>query len=543
MPLYGQEQNWVRMMVDLRTIGPVPITPGRGIVVVVGTSDRGPTEPTGLGSSTDSELYGGGDLKEAIETIFAQQVNAVYPIRVLGDSYAIASLDVKDGTTAQNVVGTFTATSAGAWGNGILLTIGDGDYKGTVKGTILGDDTAGPYAIGAWDIVEDDTSNWVKVSGVSKTVVYDELELDAGTVWVDPAEGEFTFYVGEEPSTDDQITYGLKFYSKKFTIKIGSQSEVWNNVRTLEKLQALAYYSQLVDFTPAANAVHLPDTLTQTALAGGSDGAAITTADWEDAAEKIFELPDGILPTTIVFLDYEVEAGTYDLVPILDQTTSELADLHQPAIGFVSAKKNEEADKLVDLASGYNNLWLTIVGNGWDDSTTPKNLAAARAGKEAAVALGESTAKDANALNGINGLLWQFKPAEREALTRNGVDVLVKKRGVLPYLAISTATDEPFMRNVDARTIAWTIVALKTITDRWYHHRRTQENLTTIQGNIELFLKEQKDLKNLDAYEVTVKHDPLDRHKVNIHLMIQPVGHIEKFYTVMRVGLFSTEIA
>jgi len=113
---------------------------------------------------------------------------------------------------------------------------------------------------------------------------------------------------------------------------------------------------------------------------------------------------------------------------------------YTPCLGFVAARENESVANLIDLASGYNNRHLTIVGNGWDRSSPRQNLAVARASKEAAVALGESTAESVNSLNGVNDLLVTFNQDDMDMLTRSGVDVLMKQRGIKPYLAISDSS-------------------------------------------------------------------------------------------------------
>jgi len=536
MPVIGNQNAMVGLVIDLRTIGPVPVTVGRGICGLVGTSTRGPAnEAIALGMpSSARSLYYSGDLKEAIETAFNQGCPVIYAVRVLGSGNAKAQIEINDGLTTPQVCGIISASSEGIWGNSVVEKIEAGDYAANDVEVFPGDGTVGPYALSMCDLVES-TSNYVKVDGTPKTIVYDVTSLGAGKVYVDKTNGTIQFYEGEGVPATSLISVSIKYNTRKITITDNERKEVYNNVRDLIDLESRLLNSALVRFTPHAGSTHLPEIATGV-LTDGDDGDAITTDSWESALQL---LGNTISPTTVAITDYEVNSGSYDLVAVLDGFLSWMDDKFTPCLGFVAAKENEGLSNLIDLAAGYNNRHLTIVGNGWDQSAPRQNLAVARAAKEAAVALGESTAEAINSLNGVNDLLVTFNQDEMDALTRSGVDILMKQRGIKPYLAISTATDWQFMRCVDNRTVDWVTTAIEFACRQFYHKRRTVETMMAIKSSICAIMDEQVSLRNVEKYDVQVYPNETDTGRVDIELMMQNIGHIERIRVTMGVGVMS----
>lgn len=538
MPVYGNQNAFVGLVIDLRPIGPVPITIGRGICGIVGTSARGPTSmavPIGM-PSVARKLYYSGDLKEAIELAFQQGCPVIYAVRVLGKGNAKASKEVKDSSTTPITVGTFYAASEGIWGNSVVVKISDGEYKATDVEIFAGDGTVGPYALKVNDIIESN-SNYVMVNGIERQIVYASNQNGEGKVYVDKANGTLTFYEGDAPAVTDTISVFLKYKTRTVTLTDNENTEIYRNVRDLIDLQARLKGSAICTFVPAAGALHLPANVT-TSLAGGSDGEEITTDDWEAALQL---LGNTIAPTTVAITSYEVEPMSYDLIPVLDGFVTWMANRFMPCIGFVSARENETVENLLDLAAGYNNRLLVIEGNGWDQSNPRKNLAVAHAAKEAAVALGESTAMAINSLNGVRDLLVTFNQDEMDALTRGGINVFMKQRGIKPYVSISTATDWQFMRCVDNRTVNWVITAIDFICKQFYHHRRTPETLLALKVSIESVLDEQVALGNVEKYHVEVVPNEIDANRVDIELLMQNIGHIERVRVVFGVGVIMEE--
>ena len=553
MVRYGNENALVGITLDLRPMGPVPVTIGTGICAIVGTSARGPVEPTGFRSPTPiAPLYHAGDLKEAGELAFMQGVPTVYLVRVLGKGYAIAKATLK--SLSGDTVGDLKANSPGSWGNSLLYSIQNGNYNGTLTEIFVGDKSVGPYALQRDDIVED-ASNYVKVNGVKRDIVYKLSDHGAGEVLVDKEKGTITFYQGEAPTAADQISVSLKFRTRKITLYDGDTVYVANNIRSIPELISAIGNSQLAVFEEYnATVTKLPkttvsgDKVQTVALTGGNDGATITVDDWEKA---LYRLSQTVTPTTVALCDWEVESGQYDLVGLLSGWLTWMAGQFRPCLGFVPMEDTlgaNEASKVLDLCAGYNNRLLTIVANAWDDQFPSKNIAVARAAKEAACALGESAARSYNSMDGLRNLLTVFDDETVDVLTRGGADVMIQKkgvypyqatRGIRPYLGISTATDWQFMRCVDNRTINWIIVAIKYITDQYYHERRTKSVLTSLKQSLCAVLDDQVELENIRTYKLSVSAHPVDTGRVDIDFQMENIGHIERFRVTMHVGVMS----
>ncbi|HOK93758.1 MAG TPA: hypothetical protein PLN03_13160 [Spirochaetota bacterium] len=553
MVRYGNENALVGITLDLRPMGPVPVTIGTGICAIVGTSARGPVEPTGFRSPTPiAPLYHAGDLKEAGELAFMQGVPTVYLVRVLGEGYAIAKATLK--SLSGDTVGDLKANSPGSWGNSLLYSIQNGNYNGTLTEIFVGDKSVGPYALQRDDIVEH-ASNYVKVNGVKRDIVYKLSDHGAGEVLVDKEKGTITFYQGEAPTAADQISVSLKFRTRKITLYDGDTVYVANNIRSIPELISAIGNSQLAVFEEYnATVTKLPkttvsgDKVQTVALTGGNDGATITVDDWEKA---LYRLSQTVTPTTVALCDWEVESGQYDLVGLLSGWLTWMAGQFRPCLGFVPMEDTlgaNEASKVLDLCAGYNNRLLTIVANAWDDQFPSKNIAVARAAKEAACALGESAARSYNSMDGLRNLLTVFDDETVDVLTRGGADVMIQKkgvypyqatRGIRPYLGISTATDWQFMRCVDNRTINWIIVAIKYITDQYYHERRTKNVLTSLKQSLCAVLDDQVELENIRTYKLSVSAHPVDTGRVDIDFQMENIGHIERFRVTMHVGVMS----
>jgi hypothetical protein len=541
MTMIGNQNAFVGLTIDLRTIGPVPVIVGQGICGLVGTSTRGPANianPLGIPSDAVTQYYSG-DLKEAIETAFSQGCPVIYAVRVLGKNCWTADYDVMDEVATPNFVGSISAYSEGAWGNSVVVRIEDGSFSSTDVEIIPGDGTVGPYALQVWNLdTNNQTSNYVKVNGVKKNITYEESGLAAGYVWVNSLEGTIKFYVNEAPSSSDLIEVGARFLTKRIIVTDNERLETYDNIKSLTALKAAFDKSNLVRFEIAPDMTHLPMNEVFT-LQGGSDGEQITTDDWLQALEL---LGNTIAPTTVAITSHSIdtEAATYDLLPVFDGWLAWMANIFKPCQGFVAVQPGESVSTLLNLAANFNNKWLSIEGNGWDNSSVPRNLAVARAAKEAAVSLGTSCAEAQNSMNGVSGLLYQFNQDETDALTRGGVDVIVKQRGIKPYVGITTATDWQFMRTVDMRTVNWVIVALNYIAQQYYFKRRTPQVMAALQASIEAVLEEQVTLQNVEAYAVSVYPNSTDTNRVDIDLLLQNIGHIERIRTVMSVGIITT---
>ncbi|MFA5766257.1 MAG: hypothetical protein WC929_08960, partial [Bacilli bacterium] len=180
---YGNPSQFVRLIIKLETVGPVPVIVGKGVVLLVGRSVRGPVdEAVAMTSSSAAKTYFySGGLQDAIELAFAQGAPVVYAVRVLGTGHATASVTLDDGLDDPNDVVTISAKSPGLWGNAVSIKVLEGSYKATetTPYAIPGAGTVGPYYTQYTNIIANDSANWVRVDGVPYTEANGKLVYTA----------------------------------------------------------------------------------------------------------------------------------------------------------------------------------------------------------------------------------------------------------------------------------------------------------------------------------------------------------------------------
>lgn len=550
---YGNPSQFVRLIIKLETVGPVPVIVGKGVVLLVGRSVRGPVdEAVAMTSSSAAKTYFySGGLKDAIELAFAQGAPVVYAVRVLGTGHATASVTLDDGLSAPNDVVTIEAKSPGLWGNAVSIKVLEGSYKATetTPYAIPGAGTVGPYYTQYTNIIANDSANWVRVDGVPYTEANGKLVYTApptaDQVYVNTIDGSITF--GTPVAATSLITYSLKYKTVKLVVTDNETTYTYDNISSLTKLVARLIGTGFVSATAIAGETHLPATsVTPFALSGGLDGTSISTSDWEKALRvggaAAAELVGA--PQTCALTEYEVEEGTHDLIPVLDAWSMEMANDFHPCQCFIGVAPNLTAEQVLDIAAGYSNRLLTIVANSWDNSTTSRNIAVARAGKEAAVALGESAALPRNAMNGLNGLLNTYDQTDVDVMTQDTdarADVIIKSRGIRPYVGITTDQTWQFLRTVDNRTINYVIVASDQIARQYFHEKRTGTVLSAMKQSIKAILNDLMRDENIRAYSIEVTPDETDTGKVNIHLCMENIGHIERIDETIAVGILSDQ--
>lgn len=109
-------------------------------------------------------------------------------------------------------------------------------------------------------------------------------------------------------------------------------------------------------------------------------------------------------------------------------------------------------------------------------------------------------------------------------------------------VGITTDTDTNFKRCVDVRTIAECIVLADGVVKKFLNERRTLTNLNRLKSSIVLLYDRLLKMAVLDDFSVEVTPNHSDKNAVDIHIMLQPVGHMERFYTTMDVGYWSDKI-
>lgn len=544
----GSKFEWLQHLITLKSVGRIKVLVGRGVVIGVGTSARGPAMTLqGLSrSSQPYQIFRSGPLKDDLETALDQACDAVFGYRLMGANYASATLELVDGgVPVPAAVGTLDAVGPGVWGNIPIFWMEDGDQLGSKLEVFPGTGQVTPYNLLRDDIRESVTYNYVHVGTTVKAVVYSG-PADPGEAYFNKVTGQLSFAAGEWPTGADQIAVRYKHGSRKLSIldNDGRPKVVLNNIMSLEMLTAKLYNSSIANFNPAYGATHLPAIVSGSFnMAGGSDGSAITVDDWEIAFNDIVDrgLPGNVVATSIFTTAYEVDTGTMDLVPFMDAFLWKMADKKRPLQGFMCFDPTMTAEEMADFKSGYTNLWMTLIGNGF--SASGRNLAPARAGQEAGLALSISAATDTNSMKGIDGLSFQFDDIDRRTLTDVGIEVLIKETGVHPYLGVGTDTDPNFFRTVDVRTIAEWIVLSDFTVAKFMNERRTLTNLKRLQTSLQLILHTLLRKSILDDANLICAADPDNHNGVLIDSWIQCVGHMEQFDHSISVGYWSDAVA
>jgi len=528
----------VGLVIQLGVVGPVPTRVGQNILSIIGTATHGPAmTPIALTNSQQcAQYFKGGDLYYQGTFAFGQGVTTVYFVRVLGANYAAASVNLLD--QSGTVCGTISATSDGIVGNSLSVEVTDGVFDSYDAESFPGDGTAGPYALEKDDLVVDATHNWVKVNNVAKTIVYTSPP-DPGEVYVNTTTGALTF--GDTISKIQNITCSIRCKTRNLIISDGENTPVTiSGIRDQIGMEAVLMYNANVTYEPVATITHLPATGTYT-LVGGLDGDAIDSDDYYAALQLLMDEMEesGTGTTTAVLCDYECENNTHDLIPVMDLWLTEMEANYMPCLGFVGLEANISEPDAVAIANNFGNRLLSIVVNPWDNTVgTRRNGAVARAATEARVGLGESAAQRMNCLRGMNGLLNSYRKPTVKTLHNNGLDVLVKRGGVIvPYMGRSVAKDWAFIRCVDNRTVNAMIVAIKYITDQFYFRKNTPGERSSLKRSIAAVLDEQVALQNIRVYTLRVERVPTDPNRVNVFLEMENIGHMEFFYVKFDVGI------
>jgi len=542
----GDKFSFLRHVLTIHSVGRVTVLVGRGVCLGIGPAVRGPAmEPFGIMGSQPSlvrSTYYAGPLCDDLETALDQGCSVAFGMRVMGQNYATAGMNLVDSQAVGVGVGRLDATGPGTWGSIPTIEFKLGDLDGPKTEIFNGDGTEGPYALLMDDIVQDvSTFTHVKVNGEAKTIVYSGTP-DPGQVKIDKVVGSILFATGQVVPRTVEIEVRYKYKSRTMVIRDENTLPMTiPNIMDPVMLNAKLRNNTICRYTPATGATHLPKVMAAAQMTGGAEGDPITINDWELAFNALYEtLSKTVIPSTIFATTYEATNGQNDIIPLMDAYLKRMAHKKRPLQGFISLNPVMTTQAKKDLVNGYNNLWMTLISNGY--SQTERNLAPARAGQEAAIALGTSPAAPSQVLVGVDGLLYQENEVDTQDLFNSGIEVLVKETGVHCYQGISTDPDQNLSQTTDVRTIAAVIVAIDTIIAKFYDERRTLTNITRIQNSIELYLKVLMDQSILD--DSTIKVSPgVGHNEVKTDCWIQPVGHMKQFYTDLFTGFWSDAVA
>jgi len=534
--------------ITLEAVGPITSTTTAHTLLIVGEAARGPTDLVGLTSALSAAAYyNSGDLKEAIEDAFGEGAPRVFAKRVLGDDYESATADLYDDQSAPNKIGTMTAKSEGAWGNGVSVTINEGVIGHAEQDYFSGNGLNGVYSTSQANFINPQpTGAYIKVNGVEFTIVYLEENLAAGKVWLKCTEGGMKFYSSDEPTEADQVTYSLWYKGIDVLLTDNETTEYREDIKDLEDLAAAFNSSSLATFEIATGMTHLP-AVGRTALTGGTDGDPIDADNWEQAlmecSNELAKLD--VVPTCVALTAYEVQPNTYDLHVIASQWATAENTKFRPTIVFVPTAPSETPEQMVYEGMKRSNRHLAIVYPSWDESETRKNLAVLHAAREAWAPLGESVAADENRLKGANGLHGDLEDTINDdyvrALTTRGIYVVTKtKAGVGPVKGITTDKLDQFSRTVDQRTANYIIVKCNDTMRPFLNRKNDADTREAMKTSVDMFLRELRDeVKAIYAFQTACTPDSYNANLVHFLLKFIPMGHIEWVEVAMKMGVYT----
>lgn len=433
--------------------------------------------------------------------------------------------------------GLFSSPNSGIQGNSAFVDVADGTFNAHDVEEFAGDGSEGPYYLKFHDLVQDE-DNKVTVTDVERTIVYSSGSLATGKVYCNTATGALTFFAGEGPAITDAIVAKFVYKTRKLTVYNGTtQQPALDSLADLDAIQAALIYSSIVNFTPDANATHLPAN-GRYQLVGGDDGDPLTTDDYADAMDVLMQYIEDNLTyvSTVVFCRNNI-SGTYDLIPILAGKVNEMKTNFYPAIGFIGLDENIDPDDAAKIARNFANRELVIVANPWDTTETYRlDGTVARAAQEAAAPLGTSCARRVSnmSLQGLasTGLLNTYRRETVKALHNNRLDVLVKSdAGIFSFYGRNTADEEQYRECVDVRTINYMTRVIKYYTDRFYFAKNTPSTRATFKADIDNKLDALVADEVVDAYttKVTSGRSEGDKGLVRVKMEVENVGHIKKF--------------
>lgn len=553
----GQTADTPTTVVRLYPNGEIPVNVSQNILGIIGTASAGPAM-TVYGCTSSQQVkntYISGPLCRAGQLAFYNSLQDAYMVRVLGSGYATASYQLEDGLS--NHAGMLTAASDGNRGNSAKLKIEYGTFHSHDAEYFPGDGTVGPYylefadLIGPWPATGTD-KNSVTVDAVPFTPVYTAPELATGCVYVNKTTGSLTFYAGEAPSAYSNITVNIAYRTRKISVIDGSTTyPAIDNRSDQAAIQAVLADNPYVRYAADSIVTHLPQVGTYS-LTGGSDGAAITSNDWDLAIQALRDYLDvvktGITAVTLTQTSVDEDDHSYDLLSLAEGHCAEMEQDWEPCLWILGGQENEDTADMIQIVSPHAHRNMIFVANPWGNETDPPrtNGWVALAAREAQIGLGDDTGERSslNALMGMQGLLTTYRRDTVRGLQNNRITVLVKEDAALfPNWSRTLGIDWQFADAVDNRTVNYILRMLYAVCKKFYFKKNIPSVREDLKGSIA------QELNNLLSRYVAVKYilevrgpgdagyTYTDNGRVDINLQVENVGHIKRIMIDYGVGI------
>jgi hypothetical protein len=560
----GQIADTPTTVVRLYPYGAIPVNVAQNILGIIGTSSSGPamTVQAFTSSQEVTSTFEAGPLCRAGQLAFYNSLQDAYMVRVLGDGYTTATYQLKDSVGGQNNAGVLTAVPSGVRGNSLSMDIAYGTFYSHDVEYFVGDGTVGPYylefdeLVGPWPATGQD-KNSVKVDNVPFKPVYDIGLLETGTVFVDTLNGSLTFFDGPNdiPSEYSSITCDIAYQTRKVTLHDGSTTYPAIDVLSdPSAIEAAFANNALVHYTADATNTHLPAIGTYK-LAGGLDGAAITSNDWFNAfwvlRDYLDQVKTGITAITVTQASVTDGDGSYDLISMLEGQLAEMEQDWEPCLGLIGMDENEDPGVAIQVVSSHSHRNLMVIANPWGGEQDPPrtNGWVALAAREAQISLGDDTGERSslNALMGMQGLLNIYRKATVRGLQNNRICVLVKEdAGLFPNWSRTVGWDWQFADAVDNRTINYVLRMLYAISKHYYFKKNIPDVRNDFKRSIAIELNRLLEKYIAVKYILEVKgpgdrgYKYTDNGRVDVNLVMENVGHIKRIVIDYGVGIIES---
>jgi Phage tail sheath C-terminal domain/Phage tail sheath protein subtilisin-like domain len=496
-----------------------------GNIGIVGTASKGPVNQVQiLGSFSeardafgDSDPWQGGAANEltlirALEQIYNNGGRAVYAVRTAGSAKATAAYQTRSGATLLTLL---TATTPGAWGNSIQITISNATDPSLVSETLAGNAAALQRAP-----VANSPINSISVKQISTglilsyTIVYDVApDNTKSQVEINTTTGALTFttLANWVPVAADTIVARYQVpaaNSKKVVLVSGAVQETYtvadashlaeliNKQSTLVTARAsdqTAFYKQAPDNTAGAR-------LFGTGLDGnsaGANGEAATAADYK---------------TSLALLENEI----INIVLLAGQDVTN-APMVTNLLGHVATTTDMRRERIALIGNGSSDDVNTIAGHPLDSERVifvapgiqvapTVNLpgaytAAAVAGLVASLPVQTSPTNKTLAIPGVS---TAYSPPQLENLVQRRVLLVEKRDGFRIVKGITTATNSAWHQITTRRIVDYAIYGVRSAADPYIGKLNNERVRAALKATIDAFLTRMVDAEALIGYQLDV---------------------------------------
>lgn len=523
------------------------IVPGRvtvGNLGVVGTAAKGPIgKPVVLGSyaeavSTfgmyDSWKDGASDelsLVRALELIFGQGARTAFAVRVAAPSAAKAAFTLEKGGSP---VAVLRARTAGTWGNALSVEVVPGESNAVVSAETATMANTLDGTLAHKPVVQS-ARNSIRIvpggGGLPQQlgIIYSGAPAP-GQVLVEPTSGAIT--LGAPLGTGDTVvaTYMVeKASAVTVIVRLGAAEERFNVVSgtdLIADLTAPVGGSAWVEAAPGASVGDLPAAVPQSALTGGSNGAA--GADLKAGLDTLLDVDAHIIVAAGRALDVADDLASHCRAASSDAVKRERIAVVGAALGAAM-----DALPMHDLNSDR----VIFVGPGIranDNSASPPAEVTLPGAYTAAAVAGLIAASDphvspTNKVLDVAGLEKEFTRAELEQLVLARMTVLERRQGFRIVKGITTSTNSAWHQITTRRIVDYAKFGVRSAANPYIGLLNNERVRGALRATINSFLADMVEDEMLISYQIDVSATRDDERKgvAKVELVLRPTFSID----------------